>query len=221
MNRRDFFKFAGAATIVPAIPTITTATPVAKDRFSFGIPSLDQVTGGGIKPGETAVVIGFPNSGKTAFCRTVGTSLNTRREIDMDRSFGHEGSWRFFPDSDFLILRKDGSFHYVNDVLRVTNTWDGMANFAKLTRQKAVEENCAIIWCLGVCYPIIAQGAMSSGVLSAFSAMRHCDYTFMLSKTSSGDSHVNMVKNRHGKRINLIVKCVNNGHNKPILKEVE
>jgi TAT (twin-arginine translocation) pathway signal sequence len=186
MNRRDFLKTSAAlgSALSLGLPEPTI--------FSTGLPSLNKMMRGGIRPGEFCLVVGN-RSGKTAFCRSVDAAnleipavpnspfdilmmgSNDLLQLSQDKRF-------FLPDYEAtLVIDK-----IVDGKLVKLEKWEQLGETISLFKKIAVDYNRAIIW------TIPTSSTMEN-------IPTEVDY-FVVCEESS----VNLVKNHHNDGVGTI-----------------
>jgi hypothetical protein len=196
MNRRDFLKTTVALGAAAAIPftlpeQVEAATP--KERFSTGLPQLDELMGGGIRPGELCIVSSDTAGGKTAFCNNVART-NGIKPLDFNPKAGN---------NDILMLHPAGHGLYIPNYStpcpKTEHAWEQFPALTRLMKSHAMQVNEAIIWTV----PVI-MGRLQT-VVDSYSFIRSADYYIVCNRKKR---RVFLMKNRYGRRGVVPVKFV-------------
>ncbi len=197
MNRREFLKTnaaLGAAALFPfTIPQQAEAAIVTppKDIFRTGLKTLNDLMGGGIRPGELCIVAGTACAGKTALCRAImlGNEMKTRTETPSSLPIG---------SNDLLMLNPNGHCLFFTDyetgLASAEHGWERMHNTVRVLKEYAMYTNEAVIWTVPIIRPPCCP---TEAVHHNGSFIRSADYYIVLNRDRR---RLYLAKNRHGSR---------------------
>lgn len=204
MNRRDFLKTTlalGGAAVLPLSMSeeaqgAVTCTP--KEIFTTGLPNLDRLMNGGVRPGELAIVIGEATGGKTAFCRSM-MHANGGKPNTISHNYSEKGN-------DLLLLNPTGHSllipNYETPLKEGEYAWQRMDLTARAMKRYAMESNEAVIWTVPVVH------SRFDVPVDSFAFIRCADYCLSIQRRRR---RIYLAKNRHGHRGVVPIRIAHNG----------